>query len=62
MQLAKLQGLFDPVKYIFIYNFIFFSVVFEIWLKCTAECTDKHSWKTEVYLNIISIETCMPCI
>ncbi len=44
MQLTKLQGFFDPVKYIFIYNFVIISVVFEIWLKCTAECTDKHSW------------------
>ncbi len=44
MQLTKLQGFFDPVKYIFIYNFVIIYVVFEIWLKCTAECTDKHSW------------------
>jgi len=35
------------------------SIVFEIWLKCTAECTDKYLWKTNVYFNVISIETCI---
>ncbi len=31
---------FDPLKYIFLFNVIIISAVFEIWWKCT----DKHLW------------------
>ncbi len=45
MQLADLLFswvLFKPLKYIFICNLVITSIVFEIKVKCTAECTDKH--------------------
>ncbi len=48
--------------FIFIHNLIITSIVFEIWLNCFAECTDKAFMVTEIYFIVISIETCKPYI
>ncbi len=37
---AVSRTVFDPLM--FICNFTITSIVFEIWIKCTAECTDKN--------------------
>ncbi len=37
-----------------------YTIVFEIWSKWTAECTEKHLWLTK-YFNVISRETFIAC-
>lgn len=54
MQLLKLER-FLGLKYIFC-HFIITSTVFEIWLKFTVRCTDKHLFTRHAYKYICNLQ------